>query len=54
MEAQALPLSPTADSSECAEQKISPWAVLGNTLGLGLFLLSLLAFFELLSQVPGI
>ena len=35
-----------------AYQKLSVWKILGNTLGLGLFLLSLLTFFYMLATGP--
>jgi len=54
MEVQALPLVVPEKSGDKAQSdhKISVWAVIGNTLGLGIFLLSLLAFFDLLARVP--
>lgn len=56
MEVQALPLVVPEKSGGKAQpdQKISVWAVIGNTLGLGLFLLSLLAFFDLLARFPAL
>ena len=62
MEVQALPLAAStpaisstdtlpaeAGTGHAQEHKTTLWEVLGNTLGLGLFLFSLLVFFDLLS-----
>ena len=54
MEMQALPLSDQQNVTETSEVKLSLWKIIGNTLGLGLFFLSLLTFFDLLSRVPGV
>ena len=56
MELQALPLltaEPSADPEQ-EQPRITLWSVLANTLGLGLFFVSLLAFFDLLSRIPGV
>ncbi len=56
MEVQTLPLltPETTAGVEQEKHEISLWTILGNTLGLGLFLFSLLVFFDLLTRVPGI
>lgn len=64
MEVQALPLAVSTPAINCKDTlqaeartshaqayKTTIWEVLWNTLGLGLFLFSLLVFFDLLSLV---
>ncbi len=56
MEVQTLPLltPETTARQEQKKQETSVWTIVGNTLGLGLFLFSLLVFFDLLTRGPGI
>ena len=52
MEVQALPLLMTSSTKDQPEPKPSVWRILGNTLGLGLFLLSLLTIIYMFAASP--
>lgn len=52
MEVQALPLLTTENAKDQPQQKPSAWKIVGDTIGLGLFLLSLLAILYVFAPGP--